>query len=132
MTLRALLLLPALLPALSAAEAPRYLLRNDELCDAGGEVCLRGSLVHDPNSGRIELSARVVEAPGAGWLRILFAGVDDDGGRGSTELEFAVRGRYSEIVDLAFVPDRPGLDHWRVLGMIYTPDEEAARAAVER
>lgn len=130
MRLRALLLLTVVvLPLAAAAEAPRYLLRADEVCDTERDVCLRGSLIHYPDSNRIELSARVIRAPGPGWLRILFAGVDDGGHRGSTVLEFPIRGRYSEIVRKSFIPDPPSLDHWRVLGVIFTPDEAAARAA---
>ena len=122
----------AFLPFSTWGEAPRFLIRNDALCDTENVMCIQGSLSYRPGSRVLTLFGRVSKAPGPGWVRILFRGTFRDSQPATTIMEFPIRGAYSEIIDKSFIPDHPQIDDWRVFGVIFEQDDDAARAARRR
>lgn len=108
-----------------------FFVRNGMICDDERTMCIRGTLAYYPNPRIIELRGRVSHAPGAGWVKILFAG-NRDGQRASSVMEIPIRGRHSEIIDHRFIPDNPAIRQWRVLSIRFEPDDRADRAATER
>lgn len=130
--LAAILVALASLPLPAAADGPDLLLRQKQLCNQEQNFCLRGTVLYYPNSRVIELSGRVVRAPGPGWVNILFRGSDRNNYPNTTAMEFAVRGVHSEIVDRAFIPDYPQVRYWRIIGLTFEADPEAREAALEQ
>jgi hypothetical protein len=114
------------------AEPPRRLNDAPIICDAERAFCLRGSLWYRPNSRRLELRGRINQAPGPGWVSIVFRGSSRTNQPASAIMEFPVRGAYSEIVDRSFIPDHPQVGEWRVERLFFEPDGNAAQAARDR
>ncbi len=120
-----------LLPALAEASAPEFLVRNGDICDPDRILCIRGSLIYQPDSRIMEMTGRVAGSPGAGWVRILFQG-NWRGHLASSVMEIPIRGTNSEIVNFKYIPDNPAVRHWRILTVSFEPDEAAGRAAADR
>lgn len=124
--------LAALLAASAAvAEPPQRVNATDPICDPERVFCIRGALWYDPGSRRLELTGRVAAAPGPGWVSLVFRGTTRTHRPASAIMEFPVRGRWSEIVDRAFIPDHPDVDRWRLERVMFEADAAAADAARE-
>ena len=120
-----------LVPGICAATPSDFLVRNDDICDSQRNMCIRGTLVYQPDSRIMSLYGRVTGSPGPGWVKILFRG-NWRGNLASSIMEFPIRGVYSEIVDFRYIPDNPAVRHWRILSVSFEPDEAAAEAARNR
>jgi hypothetical protein len=127
-----MLLVWAVCSASAAAHGPDLLLRQQRLCDEEQRFCLRGTILYYPNSRLIEINARVIRAPGPGWVSILFRGSDRNNQPNTAVMEFPVRGNTTEIIDRSFIPDYPQVRQWRIIGVIFEQDPEAADAARDR
>ncbi|MGH8495647.1 MAG: hypothetical protein ACREVN_05895 [Gammaproteobacteria bacterium] len=119
----------AVLAALAFASAgvlghTYYVLQDEVLCDATGQLCLRGWIVHDPHDNRIQLSARVQESSVPGKVTIRLVGETPGKHRVSTALVFDVRGNYSEIVEANIIPEWPFETLWQVEGLYFEVAEE--------
>ena len=122
----------ALACSAALADAPRRLDERGSLCDPERVFCIRGSLTHYPDSRVIELTGRVATAPGPGWVSIVLRGTSRRNQPASTIMEFPVRGAWSEIVDVTFIPDQTEVTSWRFERLYFEPDEAAEAAARER
>ena len=120
-----------LLPSTTLPAASEFLVKNSDICDAEGTMCIRGTLVYRPDSRIMELRGRVKGSPGPGWVRILFRG-SWRGNLASSVFEFPIRGRNSEIIDRKYIPDNPAVRHWRILNIAFERDNAAERAAMDR
>lgn len=120
-----------LLPALAAASPPEFLVRNGDICDPDRTMCIRGTLLYDPDSRLIRITGRVAGSPGPGWVRILFQG-SWRGHLASSVMEIPIRGANSEIVQHKYIPDNPAVRYWRILAISFEPDEAAARAKADQ
>ena len=111
------------MPAL--AEPALYVERGGLICDADQTVCLRGSLVYQPNPRLLRLRARVQFAPGPGELRILMTGTNRRGDRRYAPMEITLRGKYSEIVDFKMIPDHPDVNAWEIDRVSFEPESKS-------
>lgn len=102
----------------------QYLLQDELLCDTGGQLCLRGWLIHDPHNNHIELSARVQKSGMPGTVTITLIGETPGKHRVSTSLTLEVRGDYSEIVSAKIVPQWPFETQWRIDALRFEPASE--------
>lgn len=116
-----------LLASAGQASTFYFLARNERICAVEEAVCIRGTISYDTNSRLLHLRGRVERAPGTGWLRLTFVGVSERNQRGSTTMEFPIRGRCSEVLDRKLVPDHPQIDDWRLEVMAWFPDERDSR-----
>ncbi len=112
--------------ALSAGAASStfyFLARNDRICAEDGPVCIRATISYDTNSRILHLRGRVDRAAEPGWLRLTFVGISERNQRGSTTMEFPIRGNWSEVLDHKLIPDHPPIADWRLEVMSFSPDE---------
>lgn len=117
------LLLCALLAAGADASTFYFLARNDRICAEDGPVCIRATISYDTNSRVLHLRGRVDRAAEPGWLRLTFVGISERNQRGSTTMEFPIRGNWSEVLDHKLIPDHPPIADWRLEAMSFVPDE---------
>ncbi len=123
-------LLLAVLPA--GASTFYFLARDDRICAADGPVCIRATISYDTNSRVLHLRGRVDRTAEPGWLRLTFVGVSERNQRGSTTMEFPIRGRWSEVLDRKLIPDHPQIADWRLETMSFTPDRRPDNPRPER
>ena len=117
--------LVALACALPALAGPTlYVERGGLLCDTDKTVCLRGTLIYEPNPRLLRLRARVQFAPGPGELRIMMTGTNRGGDRRYAPMEITLRGKYSEIVDFKMIPDHPDVNAWEIDRISFEPDSK--------
>jgi len=118
-----LLALACTVPALAGPTL--YIERGGLICDAEKTVCLRGTLVYEPNPRLLRLRARVQFAPGPGELRIMMTGTNRSGDRRYAPMEITLRGKYSEIVDFKMIPDHPDVNAWQVDRVSFQPESKS-------
>ena len=111
------------LVAVAANAGPRERVTdsNAELCDAGRNVCLRGSITYYSNPRLLELRSRVQHARGPGLVVFRLSGETRDGHLRRTSFEVRIRGRYSEIVSTKLITDHPDVDAWTLDSIQFTP-----------
>jgi hypothetical protein len=119
----ALLALCAGLAADVSASTFYFLARNDRICAQDGPVCIRATISYDTNSRVLHLRGRVDRAAEPGWLRLTFVGISERNQRGSTTMEFPIRGNWSEVLDHKLIPDHPPIADWRLEAMSFVADE---------
>lgn len=109
--------------AVSAARI-QYLARDEMLCDAGRDTCIRGTLRYESNERLLWLSGRVQSAPGPGLLTIILKGATRQGFIRYAPMEIELRGRTSEIVDFRMIPDHPDVYDWQIDRITFEPEAD--------
>jgi hypothetical protein len=112
----------ALLAGVAQASPRDYLFKEQQICDAQGVFCMRGSLYYLSNSRLMHLRGRVQKAPGSGLLKIRLAGTNELGHQRYAPFEVRVRGNSSEIINHKMIPDHPDVQNWSVQQITYVPD----------
>jgi hypothetical protein len=109
-----------------------FLARNERICAVDGPVCIRATISYDTNSRVLHLRGRVDRTAEPGWLRLTFVGVSERNQRGSTTMEFPIRGRWSEVLDRKLIPDHPQIADWRLETMSFVADHRPDNPRPER
>lgn len=116
---------PVLLALLAstAALAARtlYLAENELICDSERILCVDGTLGYDVNDRLLWLRGRVQATTVPGVLQITVKGTNRLGHLRYAPLEIELRGRASEIVDFAMIPDYPDVANWSIDRIVFVP-----------
>jgi hypothetical protein len=129
---RSALVVLCLIAATARAGTFYFLARNERICAVDGPVCVRATISYDTNSRVLHLRGRVDRTVGPGWLRLTFVGVSERNERGSTTMEFPIRGKWSEVLDRKLIPDHPQIADWRLEAMSFTADDRPDHPRPER
>ncbi|MEQ1800873.1 MAG: hypothetical protein ABL989_03055 [Gammaproteobacteria bacterium] len=109
--------------ASTAALAARtlYLAENELICDSERILCVDGTLGYDVNDRLLWLRGRVQATTVPGVLQITVKGTNRLGHLRYAPLEIELRGRASEIVDFAMIPDYPDVANWSIDRIVFVP-----------
>ena len=102
-----------------AAGRTEYLLRNETFCSSNKEICVKGSLSYTHGTGTVKLHGRVKSVKGPGLLLVSLTGTDKFGRTRFFDLEVAIRGKRTEIVDYERFTGARDVESWELSEVIY-------------
>ena len=109
--------------ATMAADAARtlYLAEEKLICDGERLVCVDGTLGYEVNDRLLWLRGRVQFTTVPGVLQITVKGSNRLGHVRYAPMEIELKGKASEIVDFAMIPDYPDVANWSIDHITFAP-----------